>query len=1023
MPFEYVYNNPEVEIEVLTTNGDWNPADFVFSLVENTGILKSGTLLLKTATDNSNIIASVVNIAKNSSALVEVCNTGTVLSNDLLSTLPAGDLTTSNFGTAIRSTNTSLFVGDFEALRATSSGVRVGIASGNPVSSLHVYENSSASGSSAGITIEQTGSGDASLHFIKTATWTVGVDGSDTAKFKIASSDTLGSSTALSLSTSNNLGIGTDSVLTFNASSTLFASSSPKLEVVTGSGSTAYKEGLVLRHLDTGTSGSLFLAFKHKDESSAANSNIMTGLESKVSGSSLTLNLIAEGTTGIVLSSGAVILKSDFSTDSSVDATFNGAVYFSGTTTLVSGSSLVVSGTSSFSGDTAVQDLTVNGDATFPNGFTVSGSIDATTYMINPNDFGFKFATTPDTNAPGSDPQNPTSVLVENIRRNNLEMFGAYSPESLSGLFVRLAPESGTSRLSGSVGIIAQSIYDSNLETAFAGGDYPSYKAINFLSKSPNAPSRAPLGTQSPIYSYGLYIEEQKTGVVSGGWGVYQAGLNDENYFAGDTTFTSDVTLSNDLIMSGNLYTSGNHYWDANSFQYLTAFADNQGWTLDLLEQDAYSGGYWQIRSDSSVGSSTSIFTVRGDTLRVGIKNTNPQYTLDVSGSVSFSTSDSSNTLLLNNNTGNQNGWVPVFTVQRTPTGSNPIAGFGSESTVLLANNAKETVTGSSVVTRMSSVVDGSEGSAVDFYTLHNGDMFKGLSLESGTLQGFSSLVLNKPSAPVLSYSGSTGTTTSYFVQAIDAEGYGIVTSSAYTTTGDVIQVGTTFTWTEVPGAKNYHLWFASNSNVSSLEHGELYYRVQAAPTATSWTYLGDFSPYARQEVYRNDGVVLQSNALVTDRILTDLSSNIVYQTIELTTSTFSGNTSFFPTGGQTFDDNPDDYVTYISTSSVPLYIEKSPFLRVIKVEAFGEAEISADFSLRNAIKLVVEDLSDFGQTYEYFSLERHTKNQIHNVFYFAIPSSLTATGKIKVHAELRGNLAFSGSVQLKRLLLIAQKL
>lgn len=84
-------------------------------------------------------------------------------------------------------------------------GIRI-----NPVSRLHVYEDTTATGSTAGQTIEQDGTGDVILQFLLTATdrWIVGLDNSDADKFKISDSSVLGTNDRLTIDTSGNVTIG-----------------------------------------------------------------------------------------------------------------------------------------------------------------------------------------------------------------------------------------------------------------------------------------------------------------------------------------------------------------------------------------------------------------------------------------------------------------------------------------------------------------------------------------------------------------------------------------------------------------------------------------------------------------------------------------------------------------------------------------------------------------------------------------------------------------------------------------------
>ena len=93
----------------------------------------------------------------------------------------------------------------------TSGKVGIGIAA--PVSTTHIYENTTATDSSAGLTIEQAGTGDAILQFLETGTqrWVVGLDNSDSDKFKISSDGDLNSNARLTIDTSGKVGIGNTS--------------------------------------------------------------------------------------------------------------------------------------------------------------------------------------------------------------------------------------------------------------------------------------------------------------------------------------------------------------------------------------------------------------------------------------------------------------------------------------------------------------------------------------------------------------------------------------------------------------------------------------------------------------------------------------------------------------------------------------------------------------------------------------------------------------------------------------------
>ena len=94
-------------------------------------------------------------------------------------------------------------------MRITSAG-NVGIGIVSPVAKLHVYQNDTADDTTAGMTIEQDGTGDAALSFLLTGTkrWRMGIDNNDADKFKISDSTNLASNNRLTIDTSGNVGIG-----------------------------------------------------------------------------------------------------------------------------------------------------------------------------------------------------------------------------------------------------------------------------------------------------------------------------------------------------------------------------------------------------------------------------------------------------------------------------------------------------------------------------------------------------------------------------------------------------------------------------------------------------------------------------------------------------------------------------------------------------------------------------------------------------------------------------------------------
>jgi len=73
-------------------------------------------------------------------------------------------------------------------------GGKLGLGTTLPISKLHLYEDNVSTNGTTGITVEQDGIGDSHINFVLTGTETfsVGIDNSDSDKFKISQSDILG---------------------------------------------------------------------------------------------------------------------------------------------------------------------------------------------------------------------------------------------------------------------------------------------------------------------------------------------------------------------------------------------------------------------------------------------------------------------------------------------------------------------------------------------------------------------------------------------------------------------------------------------------------------------------------------------------------------------------------------------------------------------------------------------------------------------------------------------------------------
>ena len=99
-----------------------------------------------------------------------------------------------------------------EKVRITSAGL-VGIGTNDPGAQLEIYRNSAALGHQ--LRIEEDGTGDAVMGFALTGTraYTLGIDNSDSDKFKLATGSDLHTNTLVSVTTGGDVGIGTDNTV------------------------------------------------------------------------------------------------------------------------------------------------------------------------------------------------------------------------------------------------------------------------------------------------------------------------------------------------------------------------------------------------------------------------------------------------------------------------------------------------------------------------------------------------------------------------------------------------------------------------------------------------------------------------------------------------------------------------------------------------------------------------------------------------------------------------------------------
>ena len=92
-------------------------------------------------------------------------------------------------------------------------GGKVGIGTTSPASTAHTYVNNALTDTTVGLTIEQDGTGDASMQFLLTGIrrYMLGIDNSDDDKFKISTAQDLDTNTLFTMDVTGKVGIGTTS--------------------------------------------------------------------------------------------------------------------------------------------------------------------------------------------------------------------------------------------------------------------------------------------------------------------------------------------------------------------------------------------------------------------------------------------------------------------------------------------------------------------------------------------------------------------------------------------------------------------------------------------------------------------------------------------------------------------------------------------------------------------------------------------------------------------------------------------
>lgn len=218
--------------------------------------------------------------------------------------------------------------------------------------------------------------------------------------------------------------------------------------------------------------------------------------------------------------------------------------------------------------DSPSEKFEVNSNATFRSGVTISGatvlksslglsgSLISESYIYASNTLlpypGYRSSFSFDSYNSTIDgiPDDTSSTLTVNSYPVQPELQPlAVSFLSPTGIMSFVHAETGTNTYQKtSVAFAGQPLASSSVNSRFFPAN--TFTGISFLALSPTATQKHGDAT-GQIISAGLYIQPQEVGVVTKGYGIYQAGSSDENVFLGSSTFGGYTTLTGGVFLSG----------------------------------------------------------------------------------------------------------------------------------------------------------------------------------------------------------------------------------------------------------------------------------------------------------------------------------------------------------------------------------------------------------------------------------------------------------------------------------------